>query len=239
MMNNFRETFFKYSQLQQTQEKYKKAKEIVKKTSNKYNKFYVAYSGGKDSLCMTHLVLQRFPDTMILHWDFGKYYIPDNIREEIIANLKKIGGKNIRIETSEEYDKLKRQAINVLGKEMIEKLLPQLRSEGYDVSFIGLRKEESRKRKRRIEAQRNCSAIKEIYPLQDWSWLDVWGYIVSNSLPYLSHYDKYAPVVGWDKARFTTLFDPEFDKYGCSNIDGILNWSFKHYEYERRKIIAN
>ncbi len=54
------------------------------------------------------------------------------------------------------------------------------------------------------------------------------GIHFSHSLPYASIYDIYAPVVGWDKVRLTTFFDPEFDKLGASNLDGALMWRFKH-----------
>lgn len=220
-------TFEKWPEMDSFKDKVKTSINIIKKVLNEYNKPYIAFSGGKDSTAMLHLVTEQKKDIMTLHWDFGKYYIPREIHKEIIKNAKLIN-KNLRIETSPKYNELGKNAINILGSEMLCKLVPSLAKEGYDCSFIGLRIEESYKRKRRIKAGKSLTKIKECWPLKDWSWLDVWGYIVSNNIPYLLYYDKYAPVVGWDKTRFTTLFDPEFDKLGCSNVDGVLSWKYRN-----------
>lgn len=229
MDKKWRETFLAYSTLDECKKKVTKTQEAIRHVIAEYNQPYVAFSGGKDSTCIAHMCIQINPDIMIFHWDYGRYYIPRDIHAEIINNVRKMGAKNIRIETSPLYDKLGRKAINVLGREMIEKLIPKLKTEGYDACLVGLRAEESLKRKRRIKSNRSLSAIKEFFPIADWTWMDVWAYIVSHDIPYLSLYDRYAPVLGWDKARFTTLFDPEFDKLGASNIDGVLSWRYRYH----------
>jgi len=228
MNNKWKEAFLIHSKTSEYKENINEAKKIIRNTFQKYQQPYIAFSGGKDSTCMTHLVIQENQDCMVLHWDFGRYYIPRKIHQEIKENIKKMEIKNLRIETSEQYEILKRKAINILGKEFIEGLIPRLSEEGYDASFIGLRTEESYKRKRRIKAGRSLTEIPEFFPLKNWTWMDVWAYIVENNLPYLSHYDLYAPAIGWDKTRFTTFFDPEFDKYGCQNIDNFLMWRYKN-----------
>lgn len=188
----------------------------------------MAFSGGKDSTCILHLVLQQKPDVMVFHWDYGPYYVPRWLENEFIENARKIGARNIRVETSSKYMALKRNAINVLGTEYLGNAVLKLYNEGYDAVFVGLRKEESCRRKTRIKANRSLSVIREIYPIQNWSWQDVWAYIFSNDLPYASIYNTYAPIVGWDRVRLVTFFDPEFDKFGNSNLDGILMWRFKN-----------
>lgn len=228
MDSKWRETFLLHSRTEGFQRHIEIAQEIIKNALQKYRKPYIAFSGGKDSTCMMHLVLQQKPDTMILHWDYGRYFIPLEMHQEIIENTKKIGAKNLRIETSTKYERLGREARNIIGTEMIGKLIPQLIEEGYDAVFVGLRRLESLKRKRRINAGRSLTEMPEIFPIHLWSWMDVWAYVISNDLPYLSHYDVYGPVVGWNRVRFTTLFDPEFDKFGCSNVDGILSWKHKY-----------
>jgi len=206
------------------------AERIIDEALATHDKPYVAYSGGKDSSCMLHLVLRRCPDIMVLHWDYGPYYIPDWLRSEFIENAKKIGAVNLRIETSKDYLRLKRHAINVLGREYMGKLIPSLASEGYDLCFVGLRREESLKRRRRIDAKKSITEIPECWPLANWSWRDVWAYIFAKNIPYASIYDIYAPVVGWDKARLVTFFDPEFNHLGASNLDGVLMWKFKNMQ---------
>jgi len=204
--------------------------EIVENALRGYGKTYVSFSGGRDSTCVLHLILQQKQDILVLHWDFGRYFIPKEVEREIRKILRILGVRNLRIETSPRYESLKRHATNILGSDFLGKLSMRLYQEGYRAVFLGLRKEESYKRRRRMIAGKNLTQIEEICPIQDWTWLDVWAYIVSNDLPYLSHYDRYASIVGWDRVRFTTFFDPEFDKYGCRNVDGVLMWQFKHYE---------
>jgi len=79
-----------------------------------------------------------------------------------------------------------------------------------------------------MKVKKYMSCLPEIWPLGNWTWLDVWSYIFSYKLPYVSLYNHYAPLVGWDKVRLVTLFDPEFDKLGASNVDSFLMWRFKH-----------
>jgi len=235
MIKKWKDTFLTYSKMIDFKKRVEESKFIVKNVFNTYSTPYIAFSGGKDSTCMTHLVLQQNSNIMVLHWDYGGYYIPRKMENKILKNAKKLGVKNLRIETSSKYGILKRKAINVLGRDLIRGLLPQLFREGYDASFIGLRSEESPKRKRRIKADRSLSKIKEIFPIASWTWMDIWAYIIKYDLPYLSHYDLYGPVVGWDRVRLTTFFDSEFDKLGCSNVDGILMWKFKNKEFSMKK----
>jgi len=227
MTAEWRETFRLWSRTEQHTRALHEARAIIERALESARKPYIAYSGGKDSTVMAHLVLQYAPDTMVLHWDYGRAFVPEPIQREILRNARRIGVRNLRIETSPLYAKLGRHAQNVLGKHMIGKLLPQLAVEGYDLAFVGLRKQESPKRKRRIRAGKPLSTIPECYPLQDWDWRDVWAYIVANDLPYLSLYDARAELVGYEHARFTTLFDPEFDRLGALAIDNFLHWRFR------------
>ncbi len=228
MDKRWRETFFLHSKTKEFFYRVLEAEKTISNTIQKYKKPYIAFSGGKDSTCVLHLVLNQKPDVMVLHWDYGRYYIPREIHKEIIENAKKIGVINLRIETSEQYELQGRNARNIIGTEMLEKLIPRLIDEGYDVVFVGLRSQESPKRKRRIKSGNTLSKMSEVFPIRGWSWLDVWAYIVSKDIPYLTHYDRYAEVIGWNRARFTTLFDSEFDKFGCSNVDGILSWKYRN-----------
>lgn len=209
-----------------------RARECIRQALAKCRKPYVAFSGGKDSTCVLSLVLEQAPETMVLHWDYGPYYIPREMEQEFIDHAKAIGARNLRVETSAEYERLGRKAINVLGREYLGKLVPKLRDEeGYDLVFLGLRAEESVKRRLKTEGSiwrekkmLNCA------PIRDWSWRDVWAYIFAHDLPYASVYDLYAPVVGIQNLRLTTFFDPEFDKFGSPNLDGILMWRHRHLD---------
>jgi len=230
MEKKWRETFLSWAKTDIFQQRVAESRKTIFDALKKYKKAYISFSGGKDSTCVLHLVLQQKPDILVVHWDFGPFFIPREIEGEIQKNMRILGARNIRIETSQKYKELKRKARNVLGVDFLGKFSLKVRKKGFRAVFLGLRKEESSSRKLRITHGKNLTSLQELCPIQNWKWLDVWAYIVSNDLPYLSHYDRYASIVGWDRARFTTFFDPEFDKFGCRNVDGVLMWQFKHYD---------
>jgi len=224
------EAFKLHAQTPEHRERLREAQLIIKEALARFKKPYVAYSGGKDSTCLLHLVLKFKPDITVLHWDYGPYLMPRELEHEILENARKIGARNIRVETSPKYLKLKRSAVNVLGSDFLGKLLPRLAAEGFDAAFIALRAEEAVKRRLRVREpfRRGKAGLWEVYPLRSWTWMDVWSYIYTNSLPILSYYLKYCPILGWDKTRFVTLFDKEFEKYGTPIVDGVLSWRWKH-----------
>lgn len=212
-----------WAKTREFKKKLEKAEEIIRDALKRSKKPYIAFSGGKDSTCLLHLVLKQKPDILVWHWDYGKY-MPREFEKEIIRNAKIIGAKNIRIDTSKAY----RYKEKVFYRVFFGRVLPSLKAEGYDGVFVGLRKQESISRRERIKAKRTIGTIQEYWPLQDWDWKDVWAYIFDNNLPYHSAYDIYAPIIGWDKVRFATFFDPEFDFLGNSNLDGMLLWRWKN-----------
>lgn len=229
MEREWREYFIAWSRTEEYGRKVEEAKRIIREALSRFEKPYIAYSGGKDSTALMHLVLREDENVTVVHWDYGRYYIPRNLHEEIVDIAKKCGAKNILILTSPLYEKLGRRARNVIGRHFIGLEIPKLIKQGYDCAFLGLRAEESVKRRIRTENfyERDPRGIVNVFPLRNFTWRDVWAYIVSNDVPYLrSFYDKYCRLLGYDKARFVTLFDPEFDVFGATNVDKFLMWKY-------------
>ena len=227
MNERWRETFLTFSKLEEHRKRVETAKAIIQKALQVCKKPYVAFSGGKDSLCVLHLVSSIQKDVFVVHWDYGRYFIPRDLHEEILEIARSFSS-NVMVFTSDRYEKEKRDAYNIWGKEFFEKVVPKLTEEGFDCVFLGLRKEESSSRRIRIKNNIYLTPMKEFYPIAHWTWLDVWAYIVSNNIRYLSIYDRYAEVLGYNKARFVTFFDQQFDKYGSGNVDGVLMWRFRN-----------
>lgn len=223
MNKKWYDTFLLYSQMDEYKQKIEDAKQIIIQAKRKYKKPYIAFSGGKDSLVMMDIVLSIIPNCVVFHWDYGSNCIPNDYYIEIIDMIKR---KTNNFIIAPEGNK--RNKINIFGNDFLEKYVFKLIDDGFDCCFIGLRKEEGCGRKNRIKADRSLTRIKEIFPVQNWSYMDIWAYIISNNIKYLSHYNKYGEVVGWDKVRYATLFDSGLDRLGCSNIDGVLSWRFKH-----------
>jgi sulfate adenylyltransferase subunit 2 len=230
MKRRWAETFRAWAETEEHQRALAEARRIIAQALKESQKPIVNFSGGKDSTVLVHLVLEQKPDVHVLHWDYGRAFVPYPVHREILRIAEQLGVQHLRVETSPLYRKLGRRARNVMGAHLLGKLVPQLAEEGYDVQFIGLRAEESSKRSRRIRSGRSVGAIREVWPLACWRWLDVWAYIVTRGLPYLSLYDARAELVGYDRARFTTLFDPEFADIGGDTIDNVLHWRYRHIE---------
>ena len=217
MMNEkTRETFLLWTETEEYKKKVEEAKKIIKNALKTHKKPYVAYSGGKDSTVMLNLILKQKPDILVFHYDYGRY-MPRWLEKEVITNAKKIGVQNFLLDSGKNWYK------TFFGR--IEK---DFERKGYDLVFVGIRKEESCKRKARIEEKHFLSKMDECWPLKNWTWKDVWGYIVKNELPYPSVYDKYAELLGYDKVRFVTFFDPEFEKFGGPILDGFIIWKEKN-----------
>lgn len=190
-----------------------------------YKRPYLAYSGGKDSIVSTHLCLQE-KSVQVFHWDYQKYLMP--FEPEIIENIHKLGEIDLVVRTSKKYGSEKARHIHIMGA-MFLHLSKLIKDQEWDLAVLGLRKEEGVKRRHRCETE-NLRYMKEYgitmyFPVRDWGWMDIWAYIVSNNLPYPSIYDRLAQFRGYDKIRFTTFFDDEFEKFG--NIEKILMPEFK------------
>lgn len=207
------ESLLLWAEMDEHKKKISEANNIISRALKSAQKPYLSYSGGKDSLVTLALVVKIYPEILVYHHHEGEH-MPDEVFVEIIDNAKAVGAKNIEIRPRSES--------------LWDDIIPDLHKRGYDLCFVGLRKEEATRRKKRIEKNRSMSAIKECWPLQNWRWQDVWAYILSNKIRYPKIYDKYNAVLGWGKARFHSFFDPRMDKFGNSNVDGILMWKYKN-----------
>jgi 3'-phosphoadenosine 5'-phosphosulfate sulfotransferase (PAPS reductase)/FAD synthetase len=225
-----KETYLMYAETKEYQRAVEQAQGIIRAAIEKHDKTYVAFSGGKDSTVMLHLVLQQYPDVLVEHWDYGPYYMPRDIEQETLDIARNMGANNIRIDTSHRYEEKKREPANIFYRVFFGKVQKELISEGITLGFIGIRSHESGKRKRKINgsAFRWNDVLTECYPVHHFTTRDIWAYIASHDLPYCSHYDQHGPLLGWENVRFCTYFDPEFAHMGCSNVDGVLMPEFRN-----------
>ena len=220
----WRETFNLWSETYEYLKRINEVKSIIKQALKISINPYVAYSGGKDSLIMLHLILHEKKDISVWHWDYGDTLMPREIEKEILDNAKEIGADEVVIRKRGD-SKHAREDYKFGYAHFFVSLSDVKRERGWDLGFIGIRQEESLKRRRQYKKtfiDQNC------YPLLNLTWKDIWAYIITNNLPYPSVYDKYAEILGYDKVRLVTFFDMEFEKFGSLYIDGVLMPEFKH-----------
>lgn len=227
-----RETFRLWSQTEGYRERTSDAKHRIQELIKNY-RCYVAYSGGKDSTVLLHMALQADPDITVWHWDYGPYYMPRELEHEVISNAYKIGAHNVMVHTTSEYNEGRKDEI-VFFKNLFS-WVAETMSEAHDCCLLGLRAEESCRRRRKTRVQfRQIKSKKytlfEAYPIYQLTARDIWAYIVSHDLPYCSHYDRYGEILGIENVRFSTFFDPEMVARGVATLDNILMPEFKNPE---------
>jgi hypothetical protein len=180
---------------------------------------------------MMHLAFRENPGIQVWHWDYGPYFVPRTIETEIKTIAAQIGIKNYTSDTSPIYAKGRvDEAILADRREIYGRVIPDMKQKGFTASFVGLRAEESTKRKFRTKNafEKTVPGMAMVFPVRGLTARDIWAYIVSNNLSYCSHYDRYGELQGYENVRFCTYFDPEFAHMGCSNVDGVMMPEFRN-----------
>ena len=183
----------------QFQKRVESAKTRITEFGQKSVNPYIAFSGGKDSLCCLFLMREQFPATPAVYFDADCAY-PG---VEMILNDTE---NCIRHEATEPFlDTLARLGIHhpdieqtTMETTVYGPIKSLLNRYGFDGVIYGLRAEESRGRY--IHAARRGAVFQysetslhggsfACQPIFDWSYNDVWSYIVENNLKYCNEYD--------------------------------------------------
>ncbi|RAP49677.1 MAG: hypothetical protein BZ138_07440 [Methanosphaera sp. rholeuAM270] len=199
-----KEAFLMHTRRKEYKQRIHRAREIMHDCYEVFNP-YVSYSGGKDSTVIVHMALQEDPDAEIWHWDYGDELMPREYEKEAIENLKQMGVKHITV------DKRKGSKHNTHSgyKQFFSQIEKNKEKYGWDVGIVGVRQAESISRKNRYTRDflQECC-----YPIRELTVEDVWGYILEHDLPYHSTYELQGEYFGWEKVRFVTFDDPEFEQ---------------------------
>jgi 3'-phosphoadenosine 5'-phosphosulfate sulfotransferase (PAPS reductase)/FAD synthetase len=87
---NIKEVLKQWAEMDVHKTKVEEARQIIAKALATHQKPYVAFSGGKDSTCMLHLVLQQKPDIMVYHWDYGPYLMPRDVEKSCCGYVEAV-----------------------------------------------------------------------------------------------------------------------------------------------------
>lgn len=185
-----KEEFLLYSGLPRFKKNVEKSKNIIKEFLSICPESYLAWSTGKDSTCVRHLLSIINPNIPSIHFDLGVEYpstyeykklFPDTITFKpeigIIDKLQKYG-----FDTKEAATHCKKPAfINEFKNELLK----------YKGFFMGLRYDESRARsylRKRGSIYQKKDGNWICNPISFWKFHDVFAYLYSNEIPIHPHY---------------------------------------------------
>ena len=213
---------------------------VIREVAAEFKKPVMLYSIGKDSAVMTHLALKAFypgkPPFPFLHVDttwkfhemiaFRDSYVKNQLGIELIVNINHEGLK-LGIDPFENSDK----HTEVMKTDSLKASLSRY---GFDAAFGGARRDEEKSRaKERVFSFRdkfhrwdpknqrpelwnlyNCRVNPQesirVFPLSNWTELDVWQYIYLENIPLPNLYlAKLRPVV----ERNGVLISPNDDRF--------------------------
>lgn len=158
---------------------------------------YVSFSAGKDSSVIAHACHAVYPGIPILMSDGGCPVRWMEYEREMWLQYAAAQGWNLHLFPWDKFSTIRtggtvKQYQQRSHNAMFRDLTAWAHERGYIRNVMGLRAEESRTRRISF-AVHGCVNHKRICPLADWRTADVWTYIISHGLPWLSIYDYVGP----------------------------------------------
>jgi len=214
-----------WASLPQFKRKVNQAIEIIKKSLD-VGSASVAISWGTDSVNLLHIAQQVYPDIPAFCIGDELEDLQNNYSDVTRQYCKRFPTNYRRITYNENSD----------GGfyEQVYKLAHQ-----FDITLIGVRAEESPKRKIAISKYGTIHQYTSgkrkgawrSFPLAWWNWKDKWAYTVLHGLPYLDSYDH--PASG-HRSRSRTAVIHNFDLHRGSHQDGLV----RHGAFSQLRVIA-
>jgi len=184
--------------------KVERARELIKKALKQSQKPYLSWSTGKDSTAMLVLVAEQKPDITVMMYDSG-YELPENKSyAEYVTKL--LGIKNVEIvRPPEGLDPLEEKVkagfydlkaiAKVNERVMMKPIRGWAQKGGYDLAFIGLRKEESIARRSVMKMNGELhwckkNKIWQCYPMADFTGEEVFALLAYFGIKPHPVYDK-------------------------------------------------
>ena len=183
---------------------------IIRQSLTRVSRPYIAFSGGKDSLVVAHLVSRADASVPLVYCDDELLY-PEHV--EYIDEVKPRMGDRLRIvqggglhgqwfrpwKAGVEWWRMPHREMEKLPWVSERDVSPgELAHQlGYNTVFLGLRRGESIRRAGILAASTGLDKLNGVWyanPIIEWSDSDVWDYIGGHGLAYCAVYDRLAEI---------------------------------------------
>jgi len=217
-MDDFtRSGFLAHSMLHVYKRRIKQARGYVAEALEKCEHPYIAFSTGKDSVVMADMIWKQKPDIPAVYFDADACF-PESAE---LLNCYEQRGKNIvRWQTEPILDTMERvggptslKSDNATMRSTVYDPIKKLLAEyHFDCSFVGLRAEENRDRRKAIQVHGHLffskrDGIHVCWPIGWLTFSDVWAYILSNQVDYCAVYDKQFEMgLDWEDCRLSYCY---------------------------------
>lgn len=162
---------------------------------------YVAFSCGKDSSVLAHLILQYIPSVSLRFLSSGETRLVHNV-DDVLDYFRRLGAEIQEINVDRVFSEEWKNATWTEQRKAGKKDMDLLNDRTFDCIFMGLRAEESRPRKITLAKQQTEGLPRFCYrykagkrenmirccPLANWTLRDIGAYTMEHKLPYLDWY---------------------------------------------------
>jgi len=205
-LQDWRELYRLHAKLPAFRKRLEKTKAIISEALQSISKPYVAVSFGKDSIVLTHLLIQQKKDIPIVWSDRGpEAELPETY--PYIEKIKAMHGINLQViyPSMSMFEIYRRYGLPEIDDGVTRSIVKEVnlvlafaeyvRINDIDGYFQGLRAEESNGRRWYAKKYGHIHYRKRdnlivCNPLLHWSARDIWGYIVSHDIPHHPEYDN-------------------------------------------------
>lgn len=216
------------------------SREIITQILDRVKQPYIAFSCGKDSTVLAHMVLEIDSTVPLRFLSSGETRLVHNV-DTILGYFNERGATiqeiNIDRVFSEEWKDATWDEQRKAGRGDLE----QLNDGDWDCIFMGLRSQESRTRRMSLARHQTpgLPSYSFMYttgkrkgmirccPIARWETIDVGAYLIANNLPWLEWYD-YQGFEGRTTARLT----------GDAIRNNVLAW-LKYHSPEKFYVLAD
>lgn len=196
------EAYRLHAKLPAYQRRVEQANTIIKDILKIVKNPYVAFSCGKDSSVLAHLVLQHKPCIALRFLSSGETRLVHNV-DDVLNHYRELGAEIQEINIDRVFSDEWKDATWTEQRKAGNKDMELLNDRKFDCIFMGLRIQESRARAISLKQCQTEGLPRYSYkykqgkrenmirccPLANWTTEDIGAYITEHNLPYLDWYD--------------------------------------------------